>query len=164
MSLNINSNIIISSNWVKLLGIRIDSRLNFEPHVSNLCKSAARQLHALLRLKSYLTFEARKILIESFPYSNFNYYFLVWNFTSVKVINEIESVQKSSPRFLFDEYEFGTKVLLLLDQKFGILFLLILRPQNYLKCLKNSSKHGTEKCLSAVCAHIIRIIKSCENK
>ena len=36
-------------------------------------------------------------------------------------------------------------------------------PQKCLKCLKNSSKHGTEKCVSAVCAHI-RIIKSRENK
>ena len=42
MSLNINSNNIISSNWIKLLGIKIDNRLNFEPHVSDLCKSAAR--------------------------------------------------------------------------------------------------------------------------
>ena len=62
MSLNINSNNRISSNWVKkkLLGIKIDSRLNFEPHVSDLCKSAARQLNALLRLKSYLIIEVRK--------------------------------------------------------------------------------------------------------
>ena len=73
MSLNTNSNSIISSIWVKLLEIKIDSRLNFEPHDSDLCKSAARQLNALLRLKPYLTFEARKMLIESFVYSNFNY-------------------------------------------------------------------------------------------
>ena len=55
-------------------------------------------------------------------------------------------------------------VLLLVDQKFVICFLLILSPQKRLKCLKNLSKHGTEKCVSVVCAHITRIIKSCENE
>ena len=71
-SLNINSNSVISSNWVKLLGVNIDSKLNFEPRVSDLCKSAARQLNAPFRLKPYLAFEARQRLIESFVYSNFN--------------------------------------------------------------------------------------------
>ena len=73
INLNFNNNNIISSNWVKLRGIKIDSRLNFEPHVSDLYKSAARQLNVLIRLKSYLTFGARKILIESFVHSSFNY-------------------------------------------------------------------------------------------
>ena len=69
MSLNINRNSIICSNWIKLLGIKINRRLNFEPHFSDLCKSAARQLNTLLRLKPYLTFEARKILIEKALYT-----------------------------------------------------------------------------------------------
>ena len=56
-------------------------------------------------LKLYLTFEARKTLIKSFVYSYFNYSPLVWNFTSAKVINKIESVQKRAIRFLFDYYE-----------------------------------------------------------
>ena len=105
MSLNINSNSIIFSNWVKILGIKIESRLNFEPHVSDLCKSAARQLNALLRLKPYLTFEARKTLIESFVYSNFNYWLLVWNFTNAKAVNKIESVQKRALQFLFSNFK-----------------------------------------------------------
>ena len=77
---------MLSTNWVKLLGTKIVSRLNFEPHVSDLCKSASRQVDALLKLKLYLTFEARKILIESFVYSNFNYCSLVRNFISAKTI------------------------------------------------------------------------------
>ena len=50
------------------------------------------------------------------------------------------------------------KILLLLREKVGILFLLLLSLQKRLKCLKNSSKRGTDKCVSAVCAHIIRIV------
>ena len=60
--------------------------------------------------------------------------------------------------------DLAQKVLLLLDQKFGILFLLIFSSQKYFKCSKNSSKHETEKYVSAVCAHIMRIIKSYENR
>ena len=66
MSLNINSSNIFSLNWVKVLRIKTDSRRNFELHVSDLCKSAAIQLNIPLRLKSYLTFKASKILIGNF--------------------------------------------------------------------------------------------------
>ena len=68
MSLNVNSNNIIFSIRIKLLETKIDSRLNFEPHITDLWKSAFRQVNALLRLKSYLTFEERRILIESFVF------------------------------------------------------------------------------------------------
>ena len=43
MSLNINSNNIFSCNWVKIFGIKVDSRQNLEHHISDLCKYAARQ-------------------------------------------------------------------------------------------------------------------------
>ena len=117
MSLNINSNNRISANWVKLLDIKIDSRLNFEPHVSDLCKSAARQLNALLRLQPYPTFEERKILIESFIYSNLNYCPLVWNFTSTKAIDKIENAQKRVLRFLFVNFESSDETLLIKTKK-----------------------------------------------
>ena len=46
---NINNNNIKSSNWVKLLGIKIDNKLSFELHVSDLWKSILKQLNVLLR-------------------------------------------------------------------------------------------------------------------
>ena len=45
---------------VELLGIHLDDKLNFNLHISNICRSAANQLNALIRLKSYLNFNAKQ--------------------------------------------------------------------------------------------------------
>ena len=44
---------------VKLLGIHIDGQLSFNLHISNICKSASKQLNALVRLENFLGFEER---------------------------------------------------------------------------------------------------------
>ena len=38
---------------VKLLRITIDDRLNFNEHISSICKTAANQLNILVRLKTF---------------------------------------------------------------------------------------------------------------
>ena len=62
---------VVSS--VKLLGLQLDDTLNFNLHISNICKSAANQLNALIRLKKFMNFEEKKILINSYFMANFNY-------------------------------------------------------------------------------------------
>ena len=79
---------------VKLLGIQIDNQLNFNEHINNICKSAANQLNALIRLRYFLGFEVRKVLVNSFILSNFNYCPLVWFVSSAKFWSKIESLQK----------------------------------------------------------------------
>ena len=75
--LKIGNKIIKASSSVKLLGVQTDSQLNFNLHISNICRSAANQLNALIRLKRFLAFEEKKTLINSYFYPNFNYYPLV---------------------------------------------------------------------------------------
>ena len=41
---------VTSQSRVKLLGIHIESRLNFDYHVSQLCKKASKKLPALARI------------------------------------------------------------------------------------------------------------------
>ena len=41
------------TSQVKLLGVETDSKLNFEQHINRICKSAANQLNALIRLKRF---------------------------------------------------------------------------------------------------------------
>ena len=49
---------------IKLLGVEIYDKLNFNLHVSNICKSATDQLSAMIRLKNHLSFDDRKLLIN----------------------------------------------------------------------------------------------------
>ena len=51
---------------VRLLGVQLDDKLNFSLHVSNICKSPANQLSALIRLNNFLCFEGKRVLINSY--------------------------------------------------------------------------------------------------
>ena len=59
-TLKIGDKIINASSPVKLLGVQIDDKLNFNFHISNICRSAANQLNVLIKLKSFLAFEKRR--------------------------------------------------------------------------------------------------------
>ena len=48
--LNINGVELTMESFVKLLGIEIDNKLNFEKHILNICKKASNQLNAICRL------------------------------------------------------------------------------------------------------------------
>ena len=43
--INIDGEIINSKETVKLLGVTLDYKLDFDPHISNICKKAATQLN-----------------------------------------------------------------------------------------------------------------------
>ena len=47
--MNIDNKIIKSEETVKLLGVTLDYRFDFDPHISNICKKAATQLNVLQR-------------------------------------------------------------------------------------------------------------------
>ena len=98
--INIDQKEIKAVSKVKLLGIEIDDKLNFNHHINNILKSASNQLNALIRLKHLFEFEERKVLVNTFVMSNFNYCSLVWNFSSAQSLNKIENLQKRALCFL----------------------------------------------------------------
>ena len=95
---NVGQTMIWEQNKVKLLGVNIDSKLSFNDHVASLCVKAGRKLTALTRTVSSLTIEKRKILINAFVESQFNYCRLVWMFHSRKLNNKINKLQERSLR------------------------------------------------------------------
>ena len=63
--ININCKMIKSEETVKLLGVTLDYRLDFDPHISILCKKAATQLKVLKRLKISLASRRKRFLLRA---------------------------------------------------------------------------------------------------
>ena len=65
IEIRINDKVIKSERNVKLLGVKIDNKLNFNLHAIYVKKAAA-QLNAIYRLKNFLSVKAKSILIQRF--------------------------------------------------------------------------------------------------
>ena len=103
--LTINNAEIKSKESDIRLGIEIDNKLNFEKHVSTICKKANNQLNAISRIGAVLGQKEKEILINSLLYSNFNYGPLIWHFTTCKGIKKVEKVQERSLKFILNDYD-----------------------------------------------------------
>ena len=68
------------------IGLKLDQNqiLNFNLYISNISKSAANQLNALIRFKMFMSFEEKKILKNSCFMANFNYWLLSFSLNAIQ--------------------------------------------------------------------------------
>ena len=64
---------ICNSSNEKILGVVFDNILNFNCHLDKLCKKADQKIHALARVSSFMSHKQRKIIMNAFISSQFNY-------------------------------------------------------------------------------------------
>ena len=67
-----------NSHCEKLLWVKIDNKLTFDCHVSDMCKKANRKINALVRIAPFININKRRILMNPFFKSQFNYCPLIW--------------------------------------------------------------------------------------
>ena len=66
MGIEVSNITIVSEEKLKLLGIYIENRLNFDYHVSQLCKKTTKKLHAVTRVFKYINISQRKLIANAF--------------------------------------------------------------------------------------------------
>ena len=103
--LKINNEVIESSKEVTLLGVVIDNKLSFAPHISVMCRKAARILNAIKRQKKYITdTKTRQMVVNTYVLSQFNYCPLIWHFCGTGETHKMEKVQERAMRFIVNDY------------------------------------------------------------
>ena len=109
---DLNGSKIKCEEHVKLLGVTIDYELNFDKHISEICKKSARQLNVLKRIGRYLNKLGRLTIYYSFILSNFNYCPVTWHFCSEKNTKKMEKIQERALRFIYNDYVLNYEELL----------------------------------------------------
>ena len=78
--ITVGNETISHSKCEQLLGIKIDSHLNFKEHIESLCKKASQKINALSRLTSSMNFEQKRLIMNSFVIRHLSYCPVVWMF------------------------------------------------------------------------------------
>ena len=78
VNFQLGGSLIERSDCEKMLGVKIDYKLNFDEHVKTLCSQANKKLKALARTTPDMSVQKKKILINSFFNAQFNYCPLIW--------------------------------------------------------------------------------------
>ena len=102
--ITVENHVIKSSGVEKLLGVTIDSSLNFKEHILSLCKKTNRKLHALSRVSKYMTFNKRRILMKSFIIPQFNYCPLILMMHNGDLNHKVNHIHKRALRIVYDDY------------------------------------------------------------
>ena len=68
---------IKNSDYEKLLGIKVDTKLNLNEHLNDIISKACQKVNALSRVMPYMSLSKKKKLVSSFVNSQFNYFPLI---------------------------------------------------------------------------------------
>ena len=104
LELYIDGATLQSEPYIKLLGIYIDSELNFHHHVMEICKKAGSQVRAMARLSGMLDFDSKYLIFNAFIISNFMYCPLVWHMCGTGDTKALEKVQKRALCYVLDDF------------------------------------------------------------
>ena len=102
--ITVENHFIKSCDVEELLGVTIDSNLNFKEHILSLCKKANRKRYPLSRVSKYMTLNKRRILMKSFIISQFNYCPLIWTMHNKGLNNKINHIHERALRIAYNDY------------------------------------------------------------
>lgn len=128
VSISINNVPIERVECTKFLGVLIDNKLSWKPHINKVASTLSKSLAILYRCNKLLNRNALRTLYCSLFLSHLTYCCEVWGTTYKSNLDRLVILQKKALRMINNEYDIPSNVL------FSELKLLKLRDIVYLKC------------------------------
>ena len=110
-----------NSTYEKLLGVHFDNRLNFDYHISGLCKKAGKKINVIVRARQYMNLSKRKILMNAFFGSHFKYGPPIWMCHSRTNNRKIDRLHERCLRIIYNDKQSSFRELLEKDSSVCLL-------------------------------------------
>lgn len=98
-----NNQKIKTADTLKLLGVTIDSKLNFSEHVSSACIKTSQRIGVLMRLRNLIPTKAKLQLYKSAVLPYLTYCHLVWHFCRASDARKLERLQERGLRAVYKD-------------------------------------------------------------
>ena len=95
-----------------LLGLVLDSKLNFSEHINSICKKASQRIGVLMRLRNLIPMKSKLILFKSAILPFLTYCHLVWHFCKASDTRKHERLQERGLRAVFKDNDSSYEQLL----------------------------------------------------
>ena len=105
MSIPVNDNSIESMENINILGVNLDSKLNFDAHVKSICARASYQINALRRISKFINIDSRLKIYKAFIRAHFSYCPVVLGFCGKQNAAKLEKLQERALRFVYGDYK-----------------------------------------------------------
>ena len=100
-SILIGTEVISNSMDEKILGVYFDNKLNFNTHLTKLCKKVSQKLHVLARVSNFMSINQRKMIMNAFIRSQFSYFPLIWMCHSRTIHSIINNIHERALRIVY---------------------------------------------------------------
>ena len=104
----------------KFVCVRFDSKLTFDAHINDICKKAGLKLNALARITPYMDLNKKRLLLNAFFMSQFNYCQLVWMCHNRTKNNKINRLHERCLRLIYNDKKSSFEQLLEIDSSVSV--------------------------------------------
>ena len=120
VSLRVSQYDIKNSDCEKLLGVKFDNKLTFEKHITDICRKDSRKIYALVRIAPYMDLSKRRMVMNAFFNSQFNYCPLIWMCHNCTTNRKINRLHERCLRIIYNDKQSSFKMLLEKDSSVSI--------------------------------------------
>ena len=102
LDFKIDDSVIEQVSSHKILGVDIDSQMNYESHIDELCKKLSKRIGLLKHINPFLKQRQRETYYNDVIKPTLLYGSMIWDSCNVELLQSILKLQKRAPRIILD--------------------------------------------------------------